>query len=48
MAVYVTSDIHGHLRALDRVLEMAQPGGRGTVWSSWAIWSTAGPTRSAS
>ena len=26
MAVYVTSDIHGHLRALDRVLEMAQPG----------------------
>lgn len=26
MAVYVTSDIHGHLRALDRALELAQPG----------------------
>ena len=26
MAIYVTSDIHGHLRALDRVLEMAPPG----------------------
>lgn len=26
MAVFVVSDIHGHVRALDRALEMAQPG----------------------
>ena len=32
MATYVTSDAHGHLRALDRALELAQPGASDTVY----------------
>lgn len=32
MATYVTSDAHGHLRALDRVLELAQPGADDTLF----------------
>lgn len=32
MATYVTSDIHGHLRALDRALELAQPGSQDSVF----------------
>lgn len=32
MATYVTSDAHGHLRALDRALEMAGPGSRDAVF----------------
>lgn len=32
MATYVTSDAHGHLRALDRVLELAAPGVSDTVY----------------
>ena len=32
MATYVTSDVHGHLRALDRALELAQPGAHDTVY----------------
>lgn len=32
MAIYVTSDAHGHLRALDHVLEQAQPGADDTVY----------------
>ncbi len=26
MAIFVVSDIHGHARAFDRALELAQPG----------------------
>lgn len=32
MATYVTSDAHGHLRALDRTLELAAPGSADTVY----------------
>ena len=32
MAIYVTSDAHGHLRALDAALELAQPGANDTVY----------------
>lgn len=32
MATYVTSDAHGHVRALDRALEMARPGTQDTVF----------------
>ena len=32
MATYVTSDAHGHLRALDRALELAQPGAGDTLY----------------
>ena len=32
MAIYVTSDAHGHLRALDRALNLAQPGADDTVY----------------
>lgn len=32
MAVYVVSDIHGHVRALDRALELAQPGADDAVF----------------
>lgn len=32
MATYVLSDVHGHLRALDHALEMAQPGAHDTVF----------------
>ncbi len=32
MAIYVTSDAHGHLRALDRALELAAPGAEDTVF----------------
>ncbi len=32
MAIYVTSDAHGHLRALDAALELAQPGADDTVY----------------
>lgn len=32
MATYVTSDAHGHLRALDRALELAAPGSTDTVY----------------
>lgn len=32
MATYVTSDAHGHVRALDRALEMAQPGPRDSIF----------------
>ena len=32
MATYVTSDAHGHLRALDRTLELAQPGADDTLY----------------
>lgn len=32
MATYVTSDAHGHVRALDRALELAGPGGGDTVY----------------
>lgn len=31
MATYVTSDAHGHLRELDRALELAQPGAADTI-----------------
>ena len=32
MATYVTSDAHGHVRALDRALELAAPGSEDTVF----------------
>lgn len=32
MATYVTSDAHGHLKALDRALELAQPGAGDTLY----------------
>lgn len=32
MATYVTSDAHGHLRALDRALELAAPGAGDTLY----------------
>lgn len=32
MATYVTSDAHGHLRALDRALEQAAPGADDTIY----------------
>ena len=32
METYVTSDAHGHLRALDRVLERVQPGAQDTLY----------------
>lgn len=32
MATYVTSDAHGHLRALDRALELAAPGASDTLY----------------
>lgn len=32
MATFVTSDAHGHLRALDRALELAAPGAHDTVY----------------
>ncbi|AEB06772.1 metallophosphoesterase [Coriobacterium glomerans PW2] len=32
MATYVTSDAHGHLRALDRALELAQPSAEDTLY----------------
>lgn len=32
MATYVTSDAHGHLRALDRALELAAPGANDTLY----------------
>lgn len=32
MAIYVTSDAHGHLRALDRALELAAPGSDDTLY----------------
>ncbi|OUP08438.1 metallophosphoesterase [Collinsella sp. An2] len=32
MAIYVTSDAHGHLRALDRALELAAPGPDDTLY----------------
>ena len=32
MATYVTSDAHGHLRAFDRALELAQPGSNDTLY----------------
>ncbi len=32
MAIYVTSDAHGHLRALDRALEQAAPGAEDVVY----------------
>ena len=32
MATYVTSDVHGHVRALDRALELAGPGGGDVVY----------------
>ena len=32
MATFVTSDAHGHLRALDRALELAAPGPDDTVY----------------
>lgn len=32
MATYVTSDAHGHLRALDRVLSLVQPGSGDTLY----------------
>ena len=35
MATYVTSDAHGHLRALDRALELAQPAAGDTVYVLW-------------
>ena len=32
MATYVTSDAHGHVRALDRALELAGPGSGDVVY----------------
>ncbi len=32
MAIFVVSDIHGHARAFDRALELAQPGSGDTVF----------------
>lgn len=32
MATYITSDAHGHLRALDQALEQAAPGADDTVY----------------
>lgn len=32
MAIFVTSDVHGHLRALDRALALAAPGSDDTVY----------------
>ena len=32
LATYVTSDAHGHARALDRALELAQPGSNDAVF----------------
>ena len=32
MAIFVVSDIHGHARAFDRALELAQPGSDDTVF----------------